>query len=217
VGNPDLEPEQSTVWEVGVEQVVGVRGGQVSLSWFDQKLEDLIQHTFASPRPGDPNYFNVAEARSRGLEVAARLPLGAAVLTAGYTYLHTEVLDAGFDEGPGATFVEGEPLIRRPKHQGGLGGTYRFERGSLSAQLRWVGSRSDRDFGAWPVAPVEMHSFTLVGVGGEVVLRQASSGAPGFTLSGRVENLLDEAYQETFGFRAPGRAYVVGGRVSFGG
>ncbi len=217
VGNPELKPERSLVWEVGAEQALGSGGGQVAITWFRQELTDLIQYTFMAPEPGGPNYFNVAEARSWGLEVAGRLPLGPAILSGGYTFLDTEVVDAGFDVGEGATFVEGEALVRRPRHQVSLDATYRFSRGGLNAGVRRVGTRADRDFGAWPAVPVELKAYTLVGLGGEFVVREPGPGVPGFTLAVRMENLLDQSYQEVFGFRAPGRAFLLGGRVTVGG
>ena len=216
VGNPDLKPERSQVWEVGVEQTLGEKGLTVSLTWFNQNLDDLIQYTFFPTQPGGPNYYNVAEARSRGMEVTANLPLGALLLTGGYTYLDTEVLDAGFDEGDGATFVEGEALIRRPGHQLNLGGVYRFSRGNLSGGLRFVGSRPDRDFTSWPAVPVELEGYTLVSVSGEVTLFEPQGSTPGLDLQFRAENLLDEMYQEVFGFMTPGRAFLLGGRLTFG-
>jgi outer membrane cobalamin receptor len=44
-----------------------------------------------------------------------------------------------------------------------------------------------------------------------------SGGRPGFSLQVRAENLLDEDYEEVFGFRAPGRAILLGGRLQIGG
>ena len=216
VGNPDLAPERSQVWELGVEQAVGEGGVLFGLTWFNQSLRDLIQYTYLPPEPGGPNFYNVAEARSRGLEATARLPLGALRLTGGYTYLDTEVLDSGFDEGDGAVFVEGQPLIRRPVHQLNLGASYRVPRGSAFGSMRLVGSRHDRDFTAWPAAPVELSRFLLVDLGGDIVVLQPGAGRPGFDLQLRIENLLDESYQEVFGFRAPGRALLLGGRVRLG-
>jgi len=217
VGNTELKPEESQVWEVGMEQTFGKTGRSISLTWFNQDLEELIQYTFFPTEPGGANYFNVAKARSRGLEVAATLPLGALLLTGGYTYLDTEVMDAGFDEGDGATFVDGEALIRRPAHHLSLGGMYRLPRGSLSGGLRLVGSRVDRDFSGWPAAAVELEKYTLLSVGGEFPLIEPRGSSPGFDLQFRVENLLDESYQEVFGFQTPGRAFLLGGRVTFGG
>ena len=217
LGNPGLNPERSQVWELGVEQVVGEAGALLSATWFNQSLEDLIQYTFMPPEPGGPNYFNVARARSRGVEATAHVPLGPFLLNGGYTYLDSEVMDSGFEEGEGAVFVDGEELIRRPRHQGSFGASYRTERGSLFGSMRVVGARTDRDFSAWPAVPVELSSFVLLSLGGEVEVIQPVGGRPGFSLQLRAENLLNQDYQEVFGFRAPGRAFLLGGRFSMGG
>jgi vitamin B12 transporter len=217
VGDPELKPERSNAWEMGVEQELGEWGGTLSLTWFNQSLRDLIQYTFSPPEAGGPNYYNVAEARSRGLEATASLPVGSLILSGGYTYLDTEVLDAGFDQGEGATFVEGKALIRRPAHQLNLRGGYSFPRGTVTAELRRVGARADRDFSAWPAAPVELEGYTLLGLGGELHLLEPAGQAPGLTLLFRGENLLDEDYQEVFGFAMPGRALLLGARLTFGG
>ena len=216
VGNPDLEPERSMVWEVGLEQALGEGGVTTSLTWFHQSIEDLIQYTFSSPEAGGPNFFNVAEARIQGVEAALTAPLGALSLSGAYTYLDSEVLDAGFHEGEGAVFVEGASLIRRPKHQGNLRIGYRFSNWTLNGNVRWTGPRSDRDFSAWPASPIELSSYTLLGVGAEVNLLTGEGGRPGIDLQIRGENLLDEEYQEIFGFPAPGRAFLVGFRMNFG-
>jgi vitamin B12 transporter len=216
VGNPELKPEQARVWELGVDQELVEGGASFSLTWFDQSLEDLIQYTYLPPEPGGPNYYNVAEARVRGAEVSVDIPLGAFGLSGGYTYLDSEVLDSGFDEGEGAVFVEGEALIRRPAHQVSLEGRYRHRTLFFSGSIRRVGARFDRDFTAWPAAPVELARYTLVGASAEITLLKPEGSRPGLDLQLRGENLLDEDYQEVFGFRAPGRVILAGGRLTFG-
>jgi vitamin B12 transporter len=217
VGNPDLQPERSLVWEAGLEQSLGGGGSSLSLTWFQQSLEDLIQYTFLTPEPGAPNYFNVARARIRGLEADARISLGSLGLSGAYTYLSSRVLDAGFDEGDGAVFVEGGALIRRPGHQASGAATYRWDGASLSGSLRWVGCRQDRDFSAWPTAAVELPAYLLLGLAWELEVLAPGDGKGGLTLYLKGENLLGKEYQEIFGFRAPGRSVVVGGRVRLGG
>ena len=217
VGNPDLEPEQSRVWDLGLEQALGGSGAALSLTWFHQSFLDLIQYTYMPSHPTGPNYFNVAEARAQGLEVSLTAPLGGLVLSGGYTYLDSEVLDSGFDEGDGAVFVEGEALIRRPAHMGTLTALYRRSRAVLSGDLRWTGARADRDFSAWPATPLELPSYALLGLGLELDLVESKVGRPGIDLRLRAENLLDQEYQEVFGFPAPGRAFLVGLRMDFGG
>ncbi|MEQ9568581.1 MAG: TonB-dependent receptor, partial [Longimicrobiales bacterium] len=68
-GNPDLDPERSRTLEVGLDRSFGDEAVRVRATVFQQDLEDLIQYTGTSPEPGGPNFFNVAEARSRGLEL----------------------------------------------------------------------------------------------------------------------------------------------------
>jgi len=217
VGNPDLRPERSRAWEAGLEQTLERGGSVLSLTWFRQTLDDVIQYTFMTPEPGAPNYFNVARGRIQGLEVEARVAAGPLALSGGYTYLSSQVLDAGFDEGDGAVFVEGAPLIRRPRHQLSAVAVHRISRGSVSGSFRWVGVRQDRDFSAWPAVPAELPAYGLLGLSCEVDLVEPGEGRPGVSVHLRGENLLGEEYQEVLGFPAPGRSLVVGGRVRIGG
>jgi len=216
-GNPDLDPERSFSWEVGVDQWLLARAVRVSATYFDQDFEDLIQFTFAPPDPGDPNYFNVASARSRGLELETAASWHGLQASVGYTYLHTEAVDAGFDEGPDAEFVAGERLLRRPTHElaARLGGRL-ADRAAGGVSLRWVGDRVDRDFGRVPAARVELPAYTVVDLDASLDVLEGGRG-PGLTLLGRVENLFDEVYEEVSGFPARGRTVLVGGVVRIGG
>jgi vitamin B12 transporter len=220
VGNPALDPERSRTFEIGIDRTVAEGAVALGATFFQQTLRDLIQYTFASPEPGGPNFFNVAEARSRGLELGAEVTTGSVRWTADWTRLDTEVLDAGFDEGPSATFVEGEALIRRPGDQLRLAAAWRSGgRFSADAGVRVVGDRSDRDFAAFPAQPVTLPRYTLVELGGEARILgvEGRGDRPGLTLFVRVENLFDESHQEVFGFESPGRGLVVGGRMRLGG
>ena len=216
-GNPDLEPEHSTSFEAGLDQDLG-GGARLSLTGFSQSYRDLIQYTFSPPTRGAPNYHNVAEARSRGVEAEGVLDAGPVRLTADYTWLDTEVEDAGFHEGEGATFVTGEPLLRRPKHTAGASASVqvasaaRFEVG-----VRRKGERADRDFSTFPATPVTLPAYTVVDLAAEIEVVGARAGRPGFELTLRAENLMGAEYEEVWGFAAPGRGVYVGGRVVVGG
>ncbi|MBT8403040.1 MAG: TonB-dependent receptor [Gemmatimonadetes bacterium] len=218
VGNPELEPERSRTLEIGVERSLGHDRVQLRATLFRQDLRDLIQYTFAPPTPGGPNYFNIAEARSRGLELGVEARTGPVAWTVDWTRLDTEVVDAGFDEGPSATFVEGNPLLRRPQDQLRIGGAWRRAgRLGFDAAVRFVGERDDRDFSDFPAAAVVLDAYTTLDVGIDLRLVDAGGDRPGVTLFARGENLLDSEYQEVFGFEAPGRGLYVGGRVQVGG
>ncbi len=212
-GNPNLDPERSTSWEAGVEQDL-IGGISVAATWFDQSFQDLIQYTFAPPAPTDPNYFNVAAADSRGLELEMDASLGPVELRAGWTWLDTEVIDSGFEEGPSATFVEGESLIRRPKNLVSVGvGSGPAGRLRWHTDVRWVAERSDRNFSAFPAERVTLGSYTLINLGLEATILRAREGQPALDLILRGENLGDVQYEEAFGFAAPGRGLYLGGRV----
>ncbi|MEE8116690.1 MAG: TonB-dependent receptor [Gemmatimonadales bacterium] len=211
IGNPNLQPEQSVSWEAGVRQGIGNDRVVVAATYFHQSFEDLIQFTFADT----PNYFNVAEARASGVEVEATArPVQGLVLSANYTWLATEVIDAGFDSGEGATFVQGARLLRRPTHAFAATAAYRgWDRGGFHVTLNHVGDRDDRDFSAFPGAPVVLPAYTTVDVAAEFHLLQSGSTGLGLTSTLRLENVFDLEYAEVFGFPARGRAVFVGGKV----
>ena len=216
-GNPDLMPERSTSFEAGVDRELG-GGARLSLTGFSQSYRDLIQYTFSPPTQGGPNYHNVAKARSRGMEAEGVVEAGPVQLTATYAWLDTEVEDAGFDEGPGATFVAGEPLLRRPKHTAGAAAFVRIAAAAgLELGLRHTGERSDRDFATFPAEPVTLPAYTVVDLAAEFRMAAARAGRPGLTLTLRAENLTGAQYEEVWGFAAPGRGVYVGGRVAVGG
>jgi vitamin B12 transporter len=217
VGNPDLDPERSRSWDVGLDQTLA--GGRLVVkgTYFHHSYRDLIQYTFTPPSPGGANFFNVAAADARGWELAAEGRWGPLAAMASGTWLRTEVMDAGFDEGPGASFVEGEALLRRPDREVTASLRYRVgSAGVVSLGVRSVGAREDRDFSTWPASAVRLPRYTTLHAGGEVRVLQASGGRPGLTLLARAENLSDRAYEEAFGFRAPGRSVFLGGRLELG-
>ena len=217
-GNENLEPERSHSWELGVDQVLLGGDARFRATWFEQSFEDLIQFTFATAAPTDPNFFNVAAASSRGLEVEVDGVLGSFRGSASWTRLDTEVTNSGFDEGPGAAFVGGESLLRRPKHT--FNARVAADAGSpaqLFADVSVVGMRADRDFTQFPASPVQLARYSNLAVGGSVEIVAAGVGGPGFMLELRAENVLDQDWEEVFGFRAPGRAMYVKGILSFGG
>lgn len=209
-GNPDLDPERSRSVEVGVERSLGAVAS-LSVTAFRTDLRDLIQYTGTPPQPEAPNYFNVAEARTSGVELSVMGESGPLGWDFDWTLLDTEVLDSGYDEGPAATFVEGEPLLRRPRHQLRVAADWNAtDAVAVDAAVRRVGERSDRDFATYPATPVTLDAYTVVELGAEVRLHERA------VLTVRGENLFDEAYEEVFGYAAPGRAVYLGGRFSIG-
>lgn len=212
-GNPALVPERSRSWELGVDRhVVGPL--RVGATWFDQQFRDMIQYTFATPEPDDPNYFNVGAATARGLEVAAEAEIERIRLDASYTWLTSRVRDPGLASD--ASFVEGDRLLRRPEHSASLAGRYRLQRGTVGVTIHRIGERDDLDFGAgFPAPRVTLPAYATVDLAAEHRLPAATGLAWDVML--RVENAFDARYEAVRGFPAPGRLIAIGLRLRAGG
>lgn len=203
-GNPDLEPETSRSLEGGIEHARGRTSA--SLTYFAQRFRNMIQYVnqpFDSP---DPNYLNLAAARSSGLELEAAHAFGRLGLRSTFTLLDTEVTNQGTGEDP--LFAVGEQLIRRPRHTASLTGTYTLPVGLFSATANYVGAREDLDFREFPSSRIELDPYTRLDVAAEVNVSRGLRG----TL--KLENALAADYQEVFNFPARGRVIFVGLRYT---
>ncbi len=218
VGNPNLVPERSTSWEVGAEQQWWNERLVFGVAYFDQSFRDMIQYAFVTENEGDPNFYNVAAADASGVELTLRaIVVPGLTLGGNYTYLNTVVTDAGFDSAPDDAFVEGERLLRRPTNHIAAFGQYRFlrDRALLGLRVDRVGDRDDRDFSGFPAARVTLPAYTRVDANAEFKLTSRRNTFLDLTLTGRVENLFNEEYQEVVGFPARGRVVALGGKVGF--
>lgn len=210
-GNPDLLPERGRTVEVGLDGEAWGGRLRYGASAFNQRFADLIEYVAQPAGPLDPNFQNVAAARTRGIEVGGELRFGALRAALDWTRTATRVLDSGAGDAADADFSVGRRLLRRPGSTLNLRGSAEVGAGTLSADVRVVGDREDRDYTTWPARRVVLERYAVVGVGGELPL------AAGITLGVRADNLLDARYEEVIGFAAPGRSLAVGVRVSFGG
>ncbi|PYP59275.1 MAG: hypothetical protein DMD44_05245 [Gemmatimonadetes bacterium] len=217
IGNPNLQPEHSRSWELGLEQSLARDRASISAAFFDQHFADMIDYN-PSATAGAPNYYNVAAADANGVELGMRfLPTGPASFAASYTYLRTQITNPGFDPSSGALLAAGQPLTRRPKHSARLDASYRLkERGSMALAVTYVGDRQDQDFSTFPFPRVTLPSYARVDVAAQLDVLRPRDGGPGVGVSVRVENLLDHRYQEVKNFPARGRTLLVGGRLTYG-
>ncbi|HSU97399.1 MAG TPA: hypothetical protein VLI40_09230, partial [Gemmatimonadaceae bacterium] len=107
----------------------------------------------------------------------------------------------------------GDALLRRPSHSGTASLFYAWSNAwSLGASANYVGKRPDMDFSQFPSPVVTLASYVNVGVSGS--LRVFRTNATAVSLTARVDNLLDRRYQDVFNFPAPGRAILIGAKLS---
>ncbi len=191
-GNPDLEPERSRSWDLGVEQSFFDGRLSAEATYFASEVEDMIDWAWTGPDPWDGEMQNVDEARINGIETAlAYMPVDFLTFRGGYTYTRTRDGD-------------GEELLRRPKDRYTAGISYRWrELSNVSLTGHHVGRRYD-----WP-GDVRLGSYTLFNLAASHDIHD------NFTVFGRIENLTREDYEEVDGYNAPGRTFFAGLRATF--
>lgn len=216
VGNPDLRPERSLSWEVGIDRALAGDRMHVGVTWFDQRFNDLIDYTAEPPEPGGPNYFNVARSRATGLEASAAAAATAdLLLNATYTWLDARATGSALNVGPGDAFAPGQPLLRRPRNSGSVSLRTRLAGISVDLDARYVGQREDLNFTNYPAVRVQLPAYHVVDLSLDRTL-PLGSRTRDIHLTLRVENLLGTRYQEVFGFPARRRTVLLAGRLGVG-
>ncbi len=200
-GNPNLKPEQSLSWELGLRSQL-TDNIQLSASWFDATLENEINgFVFDST-----TFLFTADNRQgksyrKGLETSFTWRASENLdLQANYTWL-----DATEETQPGVQRDE----IRRPGNTGSVNANYIFGKSNLNLNISYNGSQLDDYFPPFPTPQevVTLGSYTLVSLSYRYNLNDAVQ------LTTRLENTLDEQYEEVFGYSAPGLAGHLG--ISF--
>jgi vitamin B12 transporter len=195
IGNPNLRPEKSEGWEFGIEQSLAGDAVLIGATWFDNRLEGEIYTRYPAPdyvaTPGN----RTTSSTQKGLETFATLRLGNAWrVDANYSWLKAR--ENGVEE------------VRRPRHAGSAAISWNApgDRAGVTLVIRYNGSQKDLAYIDPSYVPlrVSLDDYTLVNLNGSFKLSDNVS------LTGRIENLLDEEYEELFSFRGAGRAAFVG-------
>ena len=204
VGNPDLKPEESRSWEVGLDQDVA-DNAQLALTYFNERLEDEIDGFFVF----DPATFAATavnrsgNSQRRGLEFSGSYqPSDSLSIRAQYTYV-----DADQPDDSGMETTE----IRRPRNSGSLNVNYAFlnDRANANLNVSYTGDQYDTDFSTFPSTRVELDGYTLVNLAASIAVSDTVS------VFGRVENLFDEDYENVYGFATAGIGAYIGARMQF--
>ncbi len=206
IGNPDLKPESSQGWEIGIDTSWADDQYQFQLAYFDQDLQDEIDGFVFDPETFLFTAQNKESDSSRkGIETVFDMHLGKSfTLGASYTYTDATEKDA---------MGQSVPEVRRPKHMAGVSANYNFadNRGNLNLNLNYSGEQQDIFFSPITFASelVDIDAYTVLDLAASWKLTQS------LELTGRVSNLLDEEYEEVLGFVRPGRAVYAGLRGRF--
>lgn len=178
-GNPNLRPERSKGWDVGVRQASFDDRVAIDCTYFRNDLTDLIIFDFTTY-----SLQNVGAARTTGVELTTQWQVSQATrLWANYTYLDATNLDTDTQ------------LVRRPRSKVSLGLTRSLWRdcGTLNLDIVYTGPRLD-------TRNVVLGDYTLVNVSATYPVRDH------WNLFVRGANLLDEKYEEVNGYGTTGIA-----------
>ena len=204
IGNPDLKPETSLGWEIGIE--ISWNRNTFQIAYFDQDLQDEIDGFVFDP---DTFLYTARnkenDSQRHGVEVVFDSRLSD-TFSIGATATYT---DATEENALSQTFEE----VRRPKRMASLTANYYFgdERGNLNLNVNYTGKQLDNFYSpvTFLTEVVELPSATVVDLAGSWKLNRQ------LEITARVSNLLDEEYEEILGFVRPGRAFYAGLRGRF--
>lgn len=201
-GNRNLNPEQSSAWDVGIDQWLLDDRLRFGLTYFENRLRSLLVFdgtTFT--------FFNGGNGITRGLEFEGELNfLDHAVAGASFTFLRTRVThvdpNAPF-EAP--TLVEHEPFLRRPTYSArGYLGYLDPKSFGVFLDVVFMGSRWDSTFQGFPFVRERAEAYVRADLSGFVTLIGELKAV------GRLENLFDSPYEEVIGFPANHANFLVG-------
>ena len=206
LGNPNLKPERSASYDVGIEQQARGGKGVIELTYFENHFRDQIGFVTTDYTTWAGTFFNMAKTRARGIEANLIQPLGYGLeIAASYTFLDSRVLDNPAPPDP--VYAAGNALLRRPKHSGFLDLSWKPGRWTLGAAATFVGNRLDSDFLGLGLTQNPAYG-TL-----DLFLRYRL--LTGISIFAAVNNALDRRYMEAFGYPALPARFRIGLSAGF--
>lgn len=199
-GNPNLQPEESTSWDLGLSG--SLLDDQISfdLTYFSADLTDEIETVFDMTTFTASPVNQTGNSQRHGWEMSLDTAIGEQLsLSAHWNFLHSRDPDARVE-------------VRRPEKSGSISLHYASSNdlSRVSLQVLHNGKNQDSEF-IFSTAEdrVTLNSYTLVNLTASYQLK------PNVTLYLRGENLLDDEYQQVFGYQAPGVGVYAGLKARF--
>ena len=199
-GNKDLDPEESTGWDAGIEQYFIKDQIVLGLTYFRTAFKNL----FGS----DENLrtININKAETEGIELYYEYKWSSTIrMKLNYTYTKS------IDKNPELQEPENK-LLRRPDHKAGVGLNYKpAERLTLNVEYIYTGEAKDKYFppNFEPAQPVTLNSYSLLNFAASFELAEY------LELYARFENILDEDYEQVYGYGVQGFAVYGGAKLNF--
>lgn len=167
-------------------------------TYFDNTLRDEVFTVFTPPLFFASPDNRPTQSKQRGLELYLAAQIAAA-WTVDVSYIDLDATENGREE------------VRRPSAIGSLNVGWRApeDRFGINLTVRYNGDTLDDNFTGVGANPIRLAEFTLVNLGAHYHINDMVQ------VYGRVENLLDEEYEEVYTYASAGRAGFLGGRLTF--
>ena len=211
--NPDLKPEQSTSYDAGIEQRMAHDRAILDVTYFYNKFKDQIVSVGDLPSNFDSE--NIGKSRAWGVETTIRIhPFRSFEFSGTYTWMNTAILALdGFAE-PAQPFTVGEPLLRRPRNAAGFNATWTKKRLMLNMNGTIRGAVLDVEPNDGTFACelgltclFRNHGYELMNAGFAYQLPK------GIEIYGRLNNFLNQRYEEAFGFPSLRLNFMAGFKI----
>ena len=196
IGNPSLELEESSNWELGIDQLFNQGGSTLSVTFFNSELENEIDGNFMDPvtfRYTSKNRQGLSKRQGMELTIVNKLN-DALSLNTSYTYTDSV-------ESDGANRLVDE--VRRARHIGSLNLSWQaMDSLHINANAQYNGSQMD------VVYPknVKLADYTVVNLSANY------RATPNLDVYVRFDNLLNESYEEVFSYQTLGFSANIGVR-----
>ena len=200
IGNPNLITEESTSWELGADQLIMGGALTLSLTIFEAELENEIDGFVYDPATFAYTSSNInGTSERKGAELSAVGNISESMsLSAAYTYTDSTGDDAVRE-------------VRRPRHIASLNlGWQAAHNLHLNTNIQFTGEQTDVYFPPFPEPSqvVALSNHTLVNI------NLNYSATEKFEMYLKLENALNENYEEVFGYQTLGFGASLGLRYS---
>ena len=205
-GNPDVRPEKSQSFDVGVDQTLFADGVKISGGYFWNRYRDRIGtirgESCALLSTWRSCAGNLGSGKSQGWEVGVDL-----VLARDQPWMKHLELKGHYTMTLTRNLVTGTRFARWPVDQASLSVHYQpIDPLSMTLDFRFVGSQNDKDMAQNDTQ--RLGSFDVLNL---AVTYDVSERIEAYV---RVDNLLDEEYEEILFYGTPGRSIFGGVRVN---
>jgi vitamin B12 transporter len=193
--NPDLKPEESLGWDVGLEQPLFNDKLNVGATYFYNDIKNLINFVVT-----DPNFAtyagytdNIDKARTQGVEAFIQFkPAKDLMITFNYTYTDTQDMSTG------------HRLLRRPLHSYNFDVTKTFMQDKAHVTLSVMGASQRDEYGG-----AYADAYVTVNLAGSYKINQ------NVEIFARIENLLNEQYQDVDTYNTADASAYAGVKITF--